>query len=222
MRQLLSIIVILLWASVAWSGMQAPRKFVTVAAGSSFVVNEGFEGTGQPASAGGLAWGTGGTINYDYTTTVLNGSQSVLINQGSSNYVSAGFSAETLLYTAIIFRVPTVYTVGTELLILNDGTNSSSVFLHSNGRYLCRVNGTSAYSDDGAYTNNTKTYLKVLLDTSTDVLTAYSSTDGSTWGQVCTVTGAGMSGVTSVQLVGGWDGNIVVDDLKVSISDISW
>lgn len=65
-------------------------------AGVTYLVEENCEGTGTPSG-----WKDAGTVDWDYTTTVLRGSQSLAINGDYSNSI-VSYSAQSQL--GIFFR----------------------------------------------------------------------------------------------------------------------
>lgn len=80
-----------------------PYRFVS--SGSSFLLNQNFEGTGYDNGETWTEAGTG-TVDEDHTGTVIAGSQSLRINLASQNGSSyTEFTAQSALYIKFRFRV---------------------------------------------------------------------------------------------------------------------
>lgn len=84
MRILIAIFLPLLMPFLV-SGGQFPFGFwkTAAASGVTFLVNEGFEGTGAPANWD--AYPGAGSADFDYTTIVLQGAQSMMAGDGASD-----------------------------------------------------------------------------------------------------------------------------------------
>jgi hypothetical protein len=143
---------------------------------ATYLINQGFEGTGYDTGNGsnGGTWTPSGTVNPDYTVTVLAGSQSFRNATGSS-YSGTPFSGLTTCYFYCLIRFATftassastieIYTSGglkfvsggtCELAMSTTGTKPSSdgggnVFLTRTG-----ASGTAAqlYIDNPAPFND--------------------------------------------------------------------
>lgn len=68
---------------------------------------ENFEGTGYAIAGWGENFGSGGTINKDYTTTVLSGSQSAIIDGPTDDvgYITNSFTAQSEAFAYFQFRI---------------------------------------------------------------------------------------------------------------------
>lgn len=64
------------------------------------LVEENADGTGTPSG-----WVDSGSPNWDYTTTVLQGTHSVLCSVSTSSYKS--FASQSTVYGYTLFRIPT-------------------------------------------------------------------------------------------------------------------
>lgn len=71
------------------------------AAASYDLVEENCDGTGTPSG-----WVDSGTPNWDYTTTILQGTHSVLCGSGTSTYKT--FATQSTAYGYCLLRVPTL------------------------------------------------------------------------------------------------------------------
>jgi hypothetical protein len=81
-------LLILLIVSSLLSQDMVLRRPIVVGGGASFLVNEDAEGTGTPSG-----WTDSGTIDWDYTTTVITGAQSLHLPPASSNTTKYSLSA---------------------------------------------------------------------------------------------------------------------------------
>jgi hypothetical protein len=117
----------------------------------TYLVNEGAEGSGTPASAGDVTWTDAGTVNWDNATSPLEGEQSfstlndggrttVTFTSGSERWFRFQYSCET----ATVFR---------EVLQFRDGSGNSLIEINqlADGR-LRAVNGSSPFATVGTST----------------------------------------------------------------------
>lgn len=111
-------------------GQMIIRPLSGVGGGPSYIVDEGFEGTGLPSG-----WTTGaGTPEYDYTTTVLVPSQSLFMDAATSTadeYVYVDFLNSGDFYAYFKIRFPTVASTGTLFLsaISTAGTTRAFIYI---------------------------------------------------------------------------------------------
>ena len=115
-----------------------PYRFAT--AGSSYIINQNFEGTGYDNGETWTEAGTG-TVDEDHTGTVIVGSQSLRVNisaQTGSTYAS--FAAQSSLFVKFRFQVASTSSNPTIVTIRNGTTILASLILVGVNRTL-RVNG---------------------------------------------------------------------------------
>jgi hypothetical protein len=62
--------------------------------GVTYLINEGFEGTGTPTAP--VTWDVGGSPNYDYTTSPILGAQSLTEVSGDDTFVEFGTTPSTV------------------------------------------------------------------------------------------------------------------------------
>lgn len=95
--------------------------------GATYLVAEDFEGTGTPDG-----WSSSGTVDYDFVTTVLAGSQSLGVSYGSSNsaYAQVAFDGQDTVWVYCQFQCNALFTSADTILGLYD----------SSGNYICQVN----------------------------------------------------------------------------------
>ena len=102
---------------------------------TGFLVCQNFEGTGYD---NGETWaetiGTNGIANEDYTTTILRGSQSLLIyggNAGQNSYTTYTLSADqSTLYIHALYRVDSLAAAAS--IIKADNSAAANIFTISN------------------------------------------------------------------------------------------
>lgn len=124
-------------------------------AGVSYLLEENFEGTGAPSG-----WNSGGTVNWDYTTTVLQGSQSLLVDatSGSGWALTTTFTAQTTIEVYFLYRTSTPtadagYT--SDVFYLRDGSSiRMSLVLLSNAT-LWLTHGANSAASGTAFSANT-------------------------------------------------------------------
>lgn len=109
---------------------QGSYYYAAASAGSSYLVEENFDGTGEPAT-----WGHFGTVNYDYTTTVLEGTQSWQATDGGTNLSYLPFTAQSSVDVYVRFRASTV-SGGRPVLELDDGNPTSMLKVTMDGNFV--------------------------------------------------------------------------------------
>jgi len=93
------------------AGVRAPKTGTPAATPhnhpASALIFENFEGTGYATAGWGEVIGGGGVVNEDYTTTVLDGSQSLFIDGPTDevSYATNGFTAQATVYAYFQFRI---------------------------------------------------------------------------------------------------------------------
>lgn len=186
----------------------------STAGGGSYLVEEDCEGTGTPSG-----WTDTGSPNWDYTTTVLQGSQSVLFN-GTSSYVT--FTGQTTCYGYFLWRTTSI----------PGSTNTIGGFRDSSGNplALARINSSGnlamyANSSDSSFTTDAvsanTTYHIWYSFTSGGTCTVAFSTDGvrPTSGNKFT-SKTGGSGTAARFAIGGGTLVSVADRMLVSTAQI--
>jgi hypothetical protein len=117
--------------------------------GVTYLHEENFEGTGLPTN-----WtNESGSPNYDYTTTVLQGSQSALFN-GTTGY--ATFTGQTTAYAYVLFR--TTALPGSTISVMgfrdSGGGALATLQINSSGQ-VGILSGGSAFTTDAIAPNTT-------------------------------------------------------------------
>lgn len=130
--------------------------------GTSYLVKQGFEGTGFD---NGETWTkSGGTVNEDYTGIVLEGSQSLLIQAAAATaYAYADFAAQTTCEAYFLFRIETWPSTERFICKITDsgGTNTlASVGINATGKLSIRSGASLAVTTD-AVTVSTLTHVWV-------------------------------------------------------------
>lgn len=198
----------------------------TTVAGVGYLDEEKFEGTGAPSG-----WTTGGTVNYDYTTTVLEGAQSCFIASSSySNYIMKGFTASDTVYIAFKLRPLGVSPGGNTVFFefLNGSTVLAEGFVTDSAlKPGVKIGGNSSAGNSTLTMGvNLTRYLKYRYTKGTGsnaVMTVWISTDGVTWEQSATV----LNGTSTLQadkfdIFSNPSSDYIVDDVRISNSDINW
>lgn len=128
------------------------RSFLPAAAGSSYLINQNFEGTGYDNSETWTEFGTA-TIDEDYTGVVLAGSQSLRIKSTASSgrAVSPTFSDASDCWVYFLFRPVTIPGTSHGAAMLRNGTTVVlTITINATGSLSIR-NGSSG----GTTTTNT-------------------------------------------------------------------
>lgn len=146
MRWLLLILCCACCAQDGDSMRRSKLRVVASGGGASYLINQGFEGTGYDNAE---TWTeTGGTPNEDYTSYVLDGSQSLYMNGASvtPNTDSPNFGDTSEFYFKFYFRPITHPGGGRRIIrfLINAGIAGSSEIQINNSGQLIIVNGTSA------------------------------------------------------------------------------
>jgi hypothetical protein len=104
-----------------------PYRFA--GAGSSFLVNQNFEGTGYDNGETWTEAGTG-TVDEDHTGTVIAGSQSLQINLAAqTGSTSVTFTAQGTLYTKFQFRVASTNSGNVTIATIRNGSTTLGTLL---------------------------------------------------------------------------------------------
>jgi hypothetical protein len=131
------------------------------ASGSSYLVEENFEGTGAPT--GWTTASEGGTINYDSTTSPLRGSQSLRLTHSGwpGARVYKAFTAQSQVY--LFARVRWAADAGddTPILTLRDSSGNTlcTLLVRSGGGAFRLYHGTTFGNASSSPTANTTYYV---------------------------------------------------------------
>lgn len=112
----------------------------STATAGSYLINEGFEGTGVPAG-----WATIlGAPNYGYTTTALAGSKSLLISPG--DLVVSSFASQTSIDAYFMIRLSDVSTTQELFTLCNEDGSSAGIRIGVSGSALYVEDNTGAHN----------------------------------------------------------------------------
>lgn len=152
MKRLTLIIIGVLLCTPLYSDMNTYIAGVSVSGGCTedcgdFIICQNFEGTGYDNSE---AWTENGTVNEDYTTTILRGSQSCQIT--TTGYISPTnrFTGQSTLYMHWLYRKASNPGSEATLFTISD-SGGYVVFgkLQTDGTIKLTVgNGTAAYTSE--------------------------------------------------------------------------
>lgn len=121
--------------------------------GPSYLLEENFDGAGTPSG-----WTTAtGTPNYDYTTTILQGTQSLALDGTSADAgaISPSFTAPSTIYGYCLFRFSAIPSSSREFMRLRNSTTVvARVFITSSGNLQFR-HGATTYSTVSTMSINT-------------------------------------------------------------------
>lgn len=187
----------------------------------SYLIDEDFEGVGEPTDF--TTDDTNGTVDYDYTTGPLEGSDSLYLEYSTGLVdVTISFTSQTEFYIAGLF----------EFLSLNtyDFINPSyrgSVRITTDGAICAEgYDGTRNCSANGTISTSTSIYIKArFVNGNPDgVVTVWTSLNGTSWTQQATSTdGQWDSAWSNVSIVSGSNNlNIKVDSLRISSDDFNY
>lgn len=143
------------------------------AAASYDLVEENCDGTGTPSG-----WVDSGTPNWDYTTTILQGTQSVLCASGQSSYKT--FSTQSTAYGYCLMRIPTSLPGSVNTYCgfrASDGSARALVRVDASGNVTMFANGSDSTACVTQMTANT-TYHVWWSFTASGTCTVAFSTDG--------------------------------------------
>lgn len=143
------------------------------AAASYDLVEENVEGTGTPSG-----WIDSGSPNWDYTSVVLQGSQSLQCSSGQSTYKT--FTGSTTVHAYSLFRIPSSIPGSTTTYhAIRDsaGTALATFRVNSSGQMIVFANGSESTPTVDALSANT-TYHVWCLFTSGGTCSVAFSTDG--------------------------------------------
>lgn len=207
---------------------QAEHTVVTVVqpaavAGPTWIINEDAEGTGTPSG-----WTDGNTPDWDYTTTVLAGSQSLFLSSGgTSNSYYTIVDADTR-YVVIKFQIADATPTSVKTICAFRTSANGAVCmarLNTAGTIGIYTNGADGTATTDALSNATPYYIKLVwVDSGTCTLefntslsfsgtgTKYTTATGGTTTD-CTrfVVGASTSGVQSA----------IIDTIRLDDVDIT-
>lgn len=112
----------------------------SAAAASYDLVEENCEGTGTPSG-----WTDSGSPNWDYTTTILQGAQSVLCSSGQSSYDT--FATQSTAYGYCLMRIPTSLPASVNTYCgfrASDGSARALVRVDASGNVTIFANGSDS------------------------------------------------------------------------------
>jgi hypothetical protein len=141
-------ILMLLVASPAWAGFgMVVDAGGGVAAVTAFGISQNFEGTGYDNSE---TWSESGTVDEDYTTTALRGSQSFYAGSGANNSTITLSAAQGEVWGHCMFRFTSTYSGDVaQILQLQDASNNQlALFTVQDTSYFPR-----AYQSGGTGTS---------------------------------------------------------------------
>jgi hypothetical protein len=185
MKRLTLIIIGVLLCTPLYSDM---NPYIAGVRGCDYLVQEDFEGTGTPSGWAKLS--DRPLPNFDYTSTVLEGTESMYL-AGTGYHKDSAASTPTQLagtdrHVAFMFRVPSLPSADIGMLQLYNSTTLLGIIgLRTNGGLYAQIAGGSvAYGTSGAISANTTYYVKVRWQAGEPAtLTAWISSDGSSWTQ---------------------------------------
>jgi hypothetical protein len=190
------------------------RKAFQVSATPSYILEENFDGSGKPTG-----WGTaGGTVDYDYATTALQGNQALRLTNTSSLATSAFTSSvEVDVYFQVyVLALPTVR----RSILSIQSTNLAICRLATDGKIDVFANGGDSTATTNAMALNTKYHVWLSFVSSGTCSVAFSS-DGirptSGTSNFSSRTGASGSG-TTINITTDSSADILYDRLLVLTS----
>lgn len=137
------------------------------------LVDESAEGTGTPSG-----WTNGGSPNWDYTTTILQGTHSVLCGSGATSYYT--FASQSTAYGYCLFRIPTSLPGSVTTYCgfrASDTSARASVRVNASGQVTIFANGSDSTACVATMSANT-TYHVWWSYTASGTCTVAFSTDG--------------------------------------------
>lgn len=184
----------------------------SAAAASYDRLEENCEGTGTPAG-----WTNSGSPNWDYTTVVLQGSQSLLTGGGSSTYYT--FTGSTSVDGYALFRMPSLPGSVTSVLGFRDGSGNALglVRINASGQVTMFANGSDSPACVDTMSANTTYHVWFKFVSSGNCTVAFSTTGTKpTSGNAYTFQTGG-SGTAARYIVGT---NAIVDRMLASTTTI--
>lgn len=203
----------------------ARRRTRLASGGGTYLVSEDAEGTGTPSG-----WTQSGNVDWDYTTTVLAGTQSLqLITNGGSagNMVQTpSFAAQSALYVYFVMRVTenAWKTDGNaRICSLRSGSSEEAAVPLSNARVPSVLHGSASAAASSALTLNTTYHIWVEYVAGTGAngqMLLYISSNGTKPGSptVTLTTGTSTASIDSVQFGRAIAGNasLIFDTMRVA------
>lgn len=143
----------------------------------AWLISEGFEGTGTPSG-----WTTVGSgDNFDYTTTVLEGSESLGIEGTVDSAAQFTFAGQTDCYVYFQFRMTALPAVSINGLAITDSGGSAICYVgvNSSGTATINVVGGGNATSVGAMSSGTKYHCWLHFFPATTCIASFAfSTDG--------------------------------------------
>ena len=228
--------IITLWLAVLMLAAHPVQAAVCVGFGQSadvtYLVNEGFEGTGAPTAPGTWTTSGDGTINFDATATPIEGSQYLHLDYGTAHsyvHIPLGASYDEV-YIGMKIRFNSFPSVLTNFLSPMYNTSNVGYLYTGDGGEIRAfpAGGATATSADGIITAGTpiyiKTYYKKSDGSNNGTMTAWTSSDGSTWTQI--VSNADGTNTNQINYINLFVNNAAieydVDSFKVSTSNFNY
>jgi len=207
-----------------------------VPSGATYIINEGFEGTGAPTN-----WGETATDpNWDYTADPLVGDQSLYLPNdteanGNKRIYATLPSTYSDLYLSAIFKVSDVFNIGSDLLAINTTdvyTRNCKIALASTGQFSVTASGGTATYSGGSrlYAGDTTYYVMIhyIAGSGSDAaechgyLATSPPADLTGWGTAVSSTNGTATAAADRIFIGHSDDvtstGVIVDSVKVSTS----
>lgn len=223
---LLFLIPVQSWAGVFVGFGQSEAPSVT------YLINEDFEGTGTPS---GWTMEGGTIVNYDYTSTVLAGSQSFFLDYATGGDLSAitpSFTGAGDIYIGFMLRASAMPSAAdAEFIYIRNAADANQGFFKvgSDGHITVSLPGVGGESSGaGIVSTSGTTYIKIRYQKGTGsngIITGYTSSNGTSWTQSAQLTGGtGTTNITYIRLIvpfgdpQAW----IIDNFKVATSDFNF
>ena len=198
----------------------------TGAAGSRYILEENFEWTGfagLDSTNGTWVQGGDGNPNFDYSIAPapLEGAQSAYFAANDSNVSYTLTTPVPDVYIVGLLRISALATV--YLFRIYDGTNYGFVRSDSSGAFDVQAYGGS-FTRSGSWSAATTMYFKIRYEVASQTISFWTSPTGEigTWGTAITNTGAGLTQITKFGIVSTYATTRIIDDLRISTSDINF
>ncbi len=238
MNKLILILILALIPGLSFAGSQEIRNVITMAkvqgGTPTYIINEGMEGTGAPSG-----WSAQTTYkDYDYATSPapLAGAQSLLLDGVGAGGVlqivefpyTYTASTNTTWFSFIIHTVTQTTNTSATLFTIRDSANTSIATVGVTNTGILRVQaqgGTLNVSGSAVFSAGSAVHLrfKVEIGTSSDTaITAWSSTDGATWGSaiVSSTNGTTYNQPDDARIQSSTTSTIIVDNIRISEDEL--
>ena len=196
----------------------------------TYLINEGFEGTGFPTESFNSAAGAPAGLDYDYTADALSGSKSLYADYVNTvmSLETNVFASSTTLYVGAKIKPKTIGGTNQQGFIVFYDVNNirGSVFLWISGAVSASPSGgTIVTSSAGVLQVDTTVYLKVRAVSGTgsnSTMTVWTSTDGTLWTERAHSSNGTFTGnweKVGLEFRNSYD--FIVDDVKVANEDFN-